>query len=76
MSRSYRKPYWTEGYGGVHRRIAKRQAAKQVRKAKFVGNSAYYKRLYNSWDICDFKIYGFSQTRKNKNPRSFRGFQN
>jgi hypothetical protein len=57
MSRSYRKPYWTEGYGGVHRRFAKRQASKQVRKAKFVGDSAYYKRLYNSWDICDFKFY-------------------
>jgi hypothetical protein len=57
MSRSYRKPYWTQGYGGDWRRFAKQQAAKQVRKAPFVGDFGYYKRLYNSWDICDFKFH-------------------
>lgn len=63
MSRSYRKPYWTQGYGGVWRRFAKRQAAKKVRKADFVGNSAYYKRLYNSWDICDFRFHARGNER-------------
>jgi len=57
MSRSYRKPYWTEGYGGARRQFAKRQAAKRVRKTFDLADSAHYKRLYNSWDICDFKIY-------------------
>jgi hypothetical protein len=56
MSRSYRKPYWTQGYGGKWRRFAKRQASKRVRQSKPVGNAAYYKRVYNSWEICDFKF--------------------
>ncbi len=56
MSRSHRKPYWTQGYGGQWRSFAKRQASKRVRRAKFVANENYYKRLYNSWDICDFKF--------------------
>jgi hypothetical protein len=56
MSRSYRKPYWTEGYGGKWRPIAKRQAAKRVRKAKHVARDGGYKRISNSWDICDFKF--------------------
>ena len=56
MSRSYRKPYWTEGYGGKWRRFAKRQASKKVRQSANVDDAAYYKRLYNSWNICDFKF--------------------
>jgi hypothetical protein len=56
MSRSIRKPYWTEGYGGKWRSFSKRQASKKVRQTKFIGNNAYYKRIYESWDICDFKF--------------------
>jgi len=56
MSRSFRKPYWTEGYGGKWRSIAKRQASKKVRQAKSVGNGAYYRRIYDSWSICDYKF--------------------
>ncbi len=57
MSRSYRKPYWTQGYGGRWRKFAKKTAAKRVRRAKIIGDETYYKRLYNSWDICDFKFH-------------------
>ena len=55
MSRSYRQPYWTQGYGGKWRCLAKRQATKRVRRAH-VGNGRYYKRIYDSWSICDFKF--------------------
>jgi hypothetical protein len=57
MSRSYRKPYWTQGYGNRWRKSAKRLATRRVRHAKFVDDSGYYKKLYNSWDICDFKFH-------------------
>ncbi len=57
MSRSYRKAYWTQGYGGQGRSLAKREASKKIRKARDVGNFGSYKRIYNSWDICDFKFY-------------------
>jgi len=54
MSRSYRKPYWTQGYGGIWRKFAKRLAAKRARKTKIVSDGKYYRKLYNSWDICDY----------------------
>ncbi len=56
MSRSYRKPYWTEGHGGQWRKIAKRQASKRVRRARNVDDGSQFKRVYNSWNICDFKF--------------------
>jgi len=57
MSRSYRKPYWTDGYGGKWRRIAKRKAEKRVRQSSEAVSGMYYKRISNSWDICDFKFF-------------------
>lgn len=57
MSRSYRKPFWTQGYGGAWRNFAKRQSSKRVRRTKSVSNGNYYKRISNSWDICDYKFY-------------------
>jgi hypothetical protein len=56
MSRSYRKPVVTEGYGGKSRRHAKRLANNCVKRAD-VSNGAAYKRVFNAWDICDFKFY-------------------
>jgi hypothetical protein len=56
MSRSYRKPYWTEGYGARGRKFAKRLATKHVRKSKNIANGGAYKLIFNSWDICDFKF--------------------
>lgn len=56
MSRSYRKPYATEGYGNSWRKSAKRQAAKTVRRFKgFLSSGGFFKKLFNSWDICDYK---------------------
>lgn len=56
MSRSFRQPYWTDGYGGKWRKFVKRLAAKKVRRTKFVGKGAAYKRIYDSWLICDFSF--------------------
>lgn len=69
MARSYRKPIATEGYGGVHRKRAKRLANKRVRMAKpddlGTKDKAAGKRLYNTWDICDWK-FELEPTKKNR----------
>lgn len=57
MSRSNRAPVNTQGYGSKGRAILKRSANKTVRKTEEVGNGTTYKKQYNPWDICDFKIY-------------------
>jgi len=58
MSRSYRKPYATCGYGGVARRFYKRLAAKRVRQWKEeIPDGRYYIKLSRcSWDICDYSF--------------------
>ena len=66
MSRSYRKPYWTEGYGGKARKSRKRAANKRVRSALDGADGMAYKKEYNSWDIVDFKFVD------KKNPKARR----
>ncbi len=65
MSRSYRKPYWTQGYGGQWRRFAKRQAAKRVRQSEYVGNAAkviisIHSRSQGCFEIQSYWFSGFS----------------
>jgi len=67
MSRSYRKPYGTEGYGGRQRKAAKKRANKKVRK--YTGDledGSQFKQVYNSWDICD---YAFHESENDKAKR-------
>lgn len=56
MSRSTRKPIYVDGYGTARKAQAKRRAARHVRAAEAVGQGAAYRKLSNSWDICDFKF--------------------
>lgn len=58
MARSYKEPIITQGYGKSRRKYAKRAANKSVRAFKGelpFGN--WFKRLYQSWDICDWKFF-------------------
>jgi hypothetical protein len=58
MSRSYRKPWVTDGYKGSKRRqYYKRLANKVVRRAIGVPDGKAYRKFYDTWDICDFKFY-------------------
>lgn len=57
MSRSKRKPYWTEGYGSKGKKTSKRGASRAVRNEKEIASGGAYKKAYCSWNICDFKIY-------------------
>lgn len=60
MSRSYKNsPVCTEGENRAGtRKYWKRLANRKVRKAKSLGmKSKNYKKIYESWDICDYKFY-------------------
>lgn len=53
MSRSYKKtPIAKDNKRG--RRIAKRMAAKKVRKSQDVPNGKQYRKVYEPWDIYDY----------------------
>jgi hypothetical protein len=53
MSRSYRKPWYTQGYGTSGRRWQKWYANKVVRNASDVPDGKAYRKYYESWNICD-----------------------
>lgn len=59
MSRSTKKPIWTDGNGSPSKRLAKRGAARAVR-AKSLDDTPTkgraYRKEYNPYDICDFKF--------------------
>lgn len=55
MSRTYKKPVLT-GYT-KERRYQKRLASKKVRRVKDeLPDGCSYKKLYDSYNICEFKI--------------------
>ena len=57
MSKSFRKPYWTEGYGGKSRGWYKKYANTKVRRSNDVPNGKVYKKFFCSWSICDWKSH-------------------
>ncbi len=54
MSRSFRRPYTTDSRNG--RWKEKRFAAKKARRADFDGGRQY-RKLYQSYSICDYVWY-------------------
>lgn len=60
MSRSFKKVGgWTD-HGRNRTRIEKRFASKKVRNTKEVSSGGSYKKLYCSYDICDYKFLYYS----------------
>lgn len=58
MSRSYRKPWVTDGYkGSKNKQYQKNQANRRIRRAKSVPDGMLYKRYYDPWNICDYKWF-------------------
>jgi len=55
MSRSYRQPFYVDGYGSKWKAKSKRQANRRVRAADTADGGAY-KKVTNSWDICDYRF--------------------
>jgi hypothetical protein len=56
VSRSFRKPIYTEGYKGKARKHSKRLASRAVRASDDIADGKAYRKQFNSWDICDWKI--------------------
>jgi len=56
MSRSYRRPFYVEGYGTAHKRFEKNQANRCIRRALDVPDGKAYKKFYDHWNICDYKF--------------------
>ncbi len=60
MSRSYKKPSYSD-YSRGHTKWAKRQASKAVRRYQGeISSGCQYKKIYPSWDIFDYKGLWFS----------------
>lgn len=57
MSRSYREPWYTDGYKGSSRKQwLKRYANKVVRHSVDVPNGKAYRKYYDPWNICDYRF--------------------
>lgn len=59
MSRSYRRPWCTDGYKGSKRRqYCKNYANRVIRRLdedEEIPNGKAYRKYYDSWDICDYR---------------------
>lgn len=55
MARSYRKPILGDSYGSPHRKWAKRQAAKTVRRTGELADGKSYRKAFNPYNITDYK---------------------
>ena len=65
MSRSFKKiPGWTS-YRKV-RRYVKRLASKKVRKKHGIFNGSSFKKIFNSYDLCDYKSLYFTKREREK----------
>ena len=58
MSRSYKKPYYTDQQGGSTQKV-KRAAARVLRSTPLddIPSGKVYRKYYNSWDIRDYSFY-------------------
>lgn len=71
MSRSYRKPIITDGYGTKRRRVAKACANRRVRKKINIPNGNAYRKFTDPWNICDYKIPSWAPPREDEVRQSF-----
>jgi hypothetical protein len=56
MSRSYRKAYLVDGYGNKWKKKIKNAANRKVRLSEDIADGKQYRKLYESYDICDWKF--------------------
>lgn len=57
MSRSYRKPYYTDQQHSPYTKLLKRKAARAVRHAGEVADGKQYRKHFDSWNIRDWAFY-------------------
>lgn len=58
MSRSYKRtPVLQDTYGCKTKKWSKRQASKAVRRyINYIANGSAYKKIYCTWNICDYRM--------------------
>jgi hypothetical protein len=56
MSRSYREPIFTCGYGSKAKKYFKRLANRTVRKSVEIQDGNWYRKVFEPWEICDYKM--------------------
>lgn len=65
MSRSFRKPWVTDGYKGSKRRqFFKRYSNKVIRKTKDISDGKAFRKVTDSWDISDYRWYESEKTMR------------
>jgi hypothetical protein len=57
MSRSYSRFAVVSDYSRNYTSWAKRQASKKVRRTCGIDDGGAYKKVYESWDIRDFRFF-------------------
>jgi len=57
MSRSYREPWFLDGYGKKSTKFKKREANRRVRNSDNVPNGKSYRKYYDPWNIRDWKYH-------------------
>ncbi|MFD2334621.1 hypothetical protein ACFSR7_35710 [Cohnella sp. GCM10020058] len=58
MSRSFKKTPVCNDHATPYTRLAKRMASKAVRRYRDeIANGKWYRKVYCSWDICDYRFY-------------------
>ena len=73
MSRSRKRTWgWTD-HSTPRSRIAKRLASKKVRHAEDIHNGGAYKKVFCSWDICDYRFLYFRRTEVEKHAERWYG---
>ncbi len=66
MSRSWKKNgYVKDGEGSGWKKKAKRYANRRVRLSENISSGGSFKKVSNSWDICDFK-FELGNTKKER----------
>ena len=71
MSRSYRKPIITDGYGTKRRREAKTKANRRVRNKSDIPSGNAYRKFTDPWNICDYKMPAWATPREGEVRHSF-----
>lgn len=65
MSRSYRKPWVTDGYKGSKRRqFFKRYSNKIIRKTEDISNGRAFRKIEDPWNICDYRWFESKKSMK------------
>jgi len=56
MARSFRRPFYKDGYGCPHKGATKREYNARVRKTEEIPSGSAYRKVSEPWDISDYRF--------------------